>query len=52
MDGYTAADDFDVDYDMHLECWCMHYQGEIVPLFAMDYSGALAEANDILLTWI
>lgn len=52
MDDYMLEDTADVDYDVYLECWCLHYQGEIVPLFATDYSAALEEADNIMLTWI
>lgn len=42
---------YDVDYDLHLDRWCLHYQGEIICLGAPDFDGAMLEAENILNQW-
>lgn len=33
---------YDVDYDLHLDRWCLHYQGEIFCLTeGIDYDSAI-----------
>ena len=37
---------YDVDYDLHLDRWCLHYSGEIICLTeGIDFDGAMKEAE-------
>lgn len=42
---------YDLDWDFILDCWCLHYQGEIICLGAEDFDGAMLEAENILNQW-
>jgi len=39
---------YDVEFDLHLNCWCLHYSGEIFCLGAGDFDGAMREAEEII----
>ena len=39
---------YDVDFDLHLDCWCLHYNGEIFCLDALSYDSAMLEAEVIV----
>ena len=42
---------YDVDWDFVLDCWCLHYQWEIICLGAHDFEGAMLEAEVIVSTF-
>ena len=44
-------DKYDVEWDFVLDCYCLHYSGEIICLGGMDYDAALGEAAAIVADW-
>ena len=44
-------DKYDVEWDFNLNCYCLHYSGEIICLSGKSYHTAGCEADAIVADW-
>lgn len=42
---------YDIEYDEHLKCYCLHYRGEVICLHSKSLRSADAEAEHIMAVW-